>query len=104
MDLPHLTEIVAAVNRDEIEVKIIESPYPSPVAQGLSWQFQNFYLYEWDAPKAERSMQSLQLDRIALSRLFKDPSFAGTLRPAVLSEIEGQTSHQTPGYRVRSNA
>ena len=104
MDLPHLTEIVTAVNRDEIEVKIIESPYPSPVAQGLSWQSQNFCLYEWDAPKAERSMQSLQLDRIALSRLFKDPSFAGTLRPAVLSEIEGQTSHQTPGYRVRSNA
>lgn len=104
MDLPHLTEIVAAINRDEIEVKIVESPYPSPVAQGLSYQFQDFYLYEWDSPKAERSMQSLQLDRVALSRLFKDPSFAGTLRPAVLSEIAGQTSHQTPGYRVRTSA
>ncbi|NQW17154.1 MAG: DEAD/DEAH box helicase [Chloroflexi bacterium] len=104
MDLPHLTEVVAAVNRGEIDVKVVESPYPSPVAQGLSWQFQDFYLYEWDTPKAERSMQSLQLDRVALSRLFKDPSFAGTLRPTVLIEIEGQSSHKTAGYQVRSSA
>ena len=95
---------MAAVNRDEIAVKVVESPYPSPVAQGLSWQFQDFYLYEWDTPKAERNIQSLQLDRVALSRLFKDPSFAGTLRPIVLSEIEGQSSHQTAGYRVRASA
>ena len=33
---------------------------PSPVAAGLLSNFINIYMYEWDAPKAERQLQAFR--------------------------------------------
>ena len=102
MDLPNLERVVDAVHRGEIKIVHVESHNPSPVAQGLSFGFTSFYLYEWDAPKAERSMQALQLDRAALASLFLDPSFAGVLRPEAISDVVAAVSRTAPGRRART--
>ncbi|MCH8101860.1 MAG: hypothetical protein IIB28_01740, partial [Chloroflexi bacterium] len=102
MDLPNLEGVIDAVQRGEIKIVHVESRFPSPVAQGLNFQFESFYLYEWDTPKAERSMQALQLDRAALAKLFQDPSFAGTLRPEAMDDVVSEVSRLAPGYRART--
>ncbi|MDA1257564.1 MAG: DEAD/DEAH box helicase [Chloroflexi bacterium] len=102
MNLPALERIIDRVQAGEINVTTFASQTPSPVAQALNFDFNAQYMYEWDAPKAERSLQALQLDRAALAALFRDPSFAGMLRPEAVSEVVGAASHTLAGSRARS--
>ncbi|MCH8817957.1 MAG: DEAD/DEAH box helicase [Chloroflexi bacterium] len=102
MDLPALERIIDRVQSGEIDVKTFASQTPSPVAQALNFDFNEQYMYEWDAPKAERSLQALQLDRAALAALFRDPSFAGLLRPDAIAEVAGAVAHTQAGSRARS--
>ena len=59
-------------------------------------------MYQWDAPKAERSIQQLGLDRNQLAALMRNPDFAGTLKPEAVNEVAGQAAHTAPGRRARS--
>ncbi|MFW6174647.1 MAG: DEAD/DEAH box helicase, partial [Chloroflexota bacterium] len=102
MDMPALERVINAIQASEIRVLSYESETPSPVAQALDFAFTRFYMYEWDAPKAERGMQALQLDRSALAALFSDPRFAGMLRPDAVDEVVGEASRTAAGARARS--
>ncbi|MCH7642675.1 MAG: DEAD/DEAH box helicase, partial [Chloroflexi bacterium] len=102
MDMPALERIIDRVQSGEIDVKTFASQTPSPVAQALNFDFNEQYMYEWDAPKAERSLQALQLDRAALAALFRDPAFAGLLRPDAIDEVAGAAAHTQAGSRARS--
>jgi len=102
MDMPALERVVARVQSGEINVTTFVSQMPSPVAQALNFDFNELYMYEWDAPKAERSLQAFQLDRAALAALFRDPSFAGLLRPDAVEEVTGAVARTHAGSRARS--
>lgn len=102
MDLPGLLNIVNSLQTGEIEVSRHSSAAPSPVARALSFALEAWYMYQWDAPKAERSIQQLGLDRTQLAALMRDPSFAGTLRPEAMEEVSGQVAHTLAGRRARS--
>lgn len=102
MDLPNLMRIVESVQRGAIDVVPVRTQTPSPVARSLGFEFTSFYLYEWDAPKAERSFQALQLDRKALSALFQDPESAGLLRSDAFEEVAGRFGRTSAGARARN--
>ncbi len=102
MDLPGLMQVVESLQAGEITVNRHSSAAPSPVARALSFALEAWYMYQWDAPKAERSIQQLGLDRGQLAALMRDPSFAGTLRQEALEEISGQVAHTVSGRRARS--
>lgn len=102
MDLPSLLNVVEEVRSGEIEVVHHRSTAPSPVARALSYAFEAWFMYQWDAPKAERAVQALELDRDQLAALVRDKSFAGTLKQEALDEISGQVSHTAPGRHARS--
>ncbi len=102
MDLPGLMRVVESLHAGEIEIGHHSSAAPSPVARALSFALEAWYMYQWDAPKAERSMQQLGLDRSQLAALMRDPSFAGTLRPEAMDEVSGQVAHTIAGRRARS--
>jgi ATP-dependent Lhr-like helicase len=102
MDMPALERIVARVQSGEIDVTTFVSQTPSPVAQALNFDFNEQYMYEWDAPKAERSQQAFQLDRAALAALFRDPAFAGLLRPDAVEEVVGAVGRTQAGSRART--
>src|SRR5581483_10948971 len=55
-DLPHLEQVLNRIAAGEIQVLTHESVAPSPIAAGLMFNFVSTYLYEWDAPKAERRL------------------------------------------------
>lgn len=102
MDLPGLMKVVDSLHAGDIEVNRHSSAAPSPVARSLSFALEAWYMYQWDAPKAERSIQQLGLDRSQLAALMRDPAFAGTLRPEAFDEVSGQVAHTVPGRRARS--
>ncbi|MFN2157908.1 MAG: helicase-related protein, partial [Anaerolineae bacterium] len=93
MDLPHLEEVLAGIVSGEIEVIVVESATPSPVAQSLLWDFINQYMYEWDTPKAERQLQMLAVNRDLLQDLLKDVALDQLLRPEAIEAVEGQLQH-----------
>ncbi len=54
MDLPHLEQVLAALEQGEIQAVVAETLTPSPAAQSLMRDFISVYMYEGDAPKADR--------------------------------------------------
>ena len=102
MDLPGLMRVVEGIRSGEIEITRHASAAPSPVARSLSFALEAWYMYQWDAPKAERSLQTLGMDRSQLAALMRDPSFAGMLRQEALDEVEAQVGHTAAGRRARS--
>jgi ATP-dependent Lhr-like helicase len=102
LDLPHLKQILSAIQRGDIKLVVVESINPSPVAQSLLWDFVNVYMYEWDAPRAERQLQMLATNRDLLQDLLKDVALDELLRPEALQDVRGQLQHSAPGYWART--
>jgi len=102
-DLPHLEEVLEAIQQGSIRVTAIETAVPSPVAADLLFGFMEQYLYEWDAPKAERQLQTLAVRRDMLEDLLgSGVELSELLRPEAVSEVVGQSRHTASGYQARS--
>ncbi len=102
LDLPHLEEVLAGIQSRQIEVAIIESRTPSPVAQSLLWDFINTHMYEWDAPKAEQQLQMLAVNRDLLQDLLKDVALDELLRPEAIEAVRGQLQRTAPMALLRT--
>src|SRR5262249_30264046 len=68
-DLPGLTEVLDQIGHGEIEVQVRESDLPSPTALGLDYRFAMQYVYEYDAPRGERQLAALSVNRDLLADL-----------------------------------
>ena len=101
-DLPHLEEILSKIASGEIQVVPIETIAPSPVASGLLFNFISVYMYEWDAPKAERQMQSLALSREMLDDVMREGVKRELLKPEAIAQVEHRAQHDAPGFQARS--
>lgn len=102
MDLPHLLAVLTAIQQGQIRVEVIESLNPSPVAQSLMWDFVEFYMYEWDTPKAERQLQTLAVNRDLLQDLLQDVDLADLLRPEAVASIQARIQHTAPMSQART--
>ena len=94
LDLERLDQLLAAIQDGTVRVEPIETVAPSPVAAGLLYNFISVYMYEWDAPKAERQLQSLALGRDLVDDLLAGASSGRMpLRPDALGEVVGRAGH-----------
>jgi ATP-dependent Lhr-like helicase len=87
-DLPALREVLAGVARREIAVHSIETARPSPFASSLLFDYVGAYMYEGDAPLAERRAQALTLDRDLLRELLGQEELRELLDPGALADVE----------------
>lgn len=101
-DLPHLEQVLNRVASGEIRVITHEAVIPSPVASALMFNFISTYLYEWDAPKAERSLQLLSVPRQALQDVMQGVEWSELLKPKALQQVIARAQHTAPGYQARS--
>ena len=62
-DLPALKELLRAIQRGEVQVVEVETERASPFARSLAFAQVAAFMYERDAPLAERRAQALTLDR-----------------------------------------
>ena len=87
-DLPALRELLAGVQRRELTVHSVETARASAFASSLLFDYVAAYMYEGDAPLAERRAQALTLDRDLLRELLGQEELRELLDPAALADLE----------------
>ena len=75
---------------------------PSPFASSLLFSFVAAFLYEADAPLAERRAAALTLDRELLRELLGEGELRELIDPEVVAAVELELQHLTDNRRARS--
>jgi ATP-dependent Lhr-like helicase len=101
-DLPALTDILTRVRSRTIRVVAVESRTPSPFSTSLLFGYVANYLYDGDAPLAERRAQALSVDQSQLRDLIGDTELRDLLDEAVLETVESELQHLPPRFHARS--
>jgi ATP-dependent Lhr-like helicase len=100
-DLPALVELMAAVRSREVRVVEVDTQFPSPFASSLQFGYVAAFMYEGDAPLAERRAQALSLDRRVLAELLGREELRDLVDQAALAELELELQLLAPGRRAR---
>jgi ATP-dependent Lhr-like helicase len=101
-DLPALREVLGGVARREIEVRDVETVAASPFAGSLLFDYLAAYMYEGDAPLAERRAGALALDRELLRELLGQEELRDLIDPAALADLELALQALVPERAARS--
>jgi ATP-dependent helicase Lhr and Lhr-like helicase len=100
-DLPGLRELMSDVRARRVRVVEVATPSPSPFARSLLFGYVGMFLYELDAPLAERRAAALALDSTLLAELLGSEAIRELLDPEVLLDIEAQLQRLDPGRHAR---
>ena len=87
-----MAAILAGVQRGAIRVTSVESDRPSPFAASLLFSYVANYIYDGDAPLAERRAQALSIDQSQLEELLGDTDLRELLDAAALDEVEARSA------------
>jgi ATP-dependent helicase Lhr and Lhr-like helicase len=101
-DMPALQDTLARLSRREIRVITVDTPQPSPFAASLLFNYVATFLYDGDAPLAERRAQALSVDHVQLRELLGDAELRELLDASVLAGLEDQLQALDADHRVRS--
>ena len=89
-EVPALKGLLEAIGRGQVRMVEVESAQPSPFASALLFDYIATYMYEGDAPAAERRAQALQLDRALLAELLRNDDLRELLDGGAIDQVEGE--------------
>lgn len=101
-DLAALQQVLADIASRKIRFVDVEVASPSPFATSLAFDFAAAFMYEYDAPSAERRAAALTLDRALLRELLGDPDLRDLLDPESIGDVELELQHLTPSRAAGS--
>jgi len=101
-DMPALVDILRQVGTRARRVTTIDSKVPSPFAASLLFSYVANYIYDGDAPLAERRAQALSVDQAQLRELLGDAELRDLLDPDALVEVEQRLQRLEPSYKARN--
>ncbi|MBY0496092.1 MAG: DEAD/DEAH box helicase [Cyanobacteria bacterium] len=101
-DLPALTDIMQRVRSRSLRVVNVESQKPSPFSASLLFGYVANYIYDGDAPLAERRAQALSVDQSQLRDLIGDTELRDLLDESVLDTLEQELQHLPARFHARS--
>lgn len=101
-DVPALREVLGDVAARRVRVADVDLAGPSPFASSLMFDFIASFMYEYDAPVAEKRAAALTLDRTLLRDLMGDPQFRDLLDPQVIADVEAELQRLAPERRIAS--
>src|SRR6188472_2257901 len=87
-DLPALREVLGGIASREITVHGVETVRASPFASSLLFDYVAAFMYDGDAPLAERRAGALTLDRDLLRELLGQEELRELLDPDALADLE----------------
>ena len=87
-DLPALVGLMADVRARRVRFATVDTTSPSPFAASLAFAYVASFMYEGDAPLAERRAQALTLDRRMLADLVGTEELRDLLDPGALAQLE----------------
>jgi ATP-dependent helicase Lhr and Lhr-like helicase len=100
-DVPALTGLLRDIAARRIRVVEVETATPSPFGKSLLFRYVGAFMYEGDAPLAERRAQALSLDPALLAELLGQDGLRELLDPAVVAETERDLQHLSEARRCR---
>jgi ATP-dependent Lhr-like helicase len=100
-DVPGLVGLMREIAGRKIRLVEVETPKPSPFARSLLFGYVGAFLYEGDAPLAERRAAALALDSTLLGELLGRVDLRELLDPTVVVESEQQLQWLTEQRRPR---
>jgi ATP-dependent Lhr-like helicase len=106
-DVPGLVGIMSDLRSRTVRLVEVETPQPSPFARSLLFGYIGMFLYEGDAPLAERRAQALSLDTTLLAELLGQAELRELLDADAVAEVEAQLQRLTEdrqAYSVDSTA
>ncbi|WP_449594943.1 ATP-dependent helicase [Nonomuraea terrae] len=87
-DVPGLVQLMRDVAARRVRVVEVETSQASPFAASLLFHYVGAFMYEGDAPLAERRAQALALDTSLLAELLGQADLRELLDPDVISDSE----------------
>jgi ATP-dependent helicase Lhr and Lhr-like helicase len=101
-DIPALVDTLRRIEAREIRTVTVDSTMPSPFASALLFGYVANYIYDGDAPLAERRAQALSIDQGQLRELLGEAELRELLDPDALADVELQLQQLDERYRARS--
>ena len=100
-DVPGLVTLMRDLASRRIRLVEVETPTASPFSKSLLFRYIGAFMYEGDAPLAERRAQALALDSALLAELLGQPELRELLDPMVVEEAERELQRLAPGRTGR---
>ncbi len=100
-DVPGLTELMRDLDARSVRLIEVETQAPSPFARSLLFSYVGSFMFEGDAPLAERRAQALALDSTLLAELLGRAELRELLDPAALAETEAELQRLVASRRAR---
>ncbi len=101
-DLPALIETLRGIEQRQLRVHVVETRKPSPFASSLLFSYVANFLYDGDAPLAERRAQALTIDQDQLRELLGEADLRELLDPDAIAEVEEAAQCLSENYRART--
>jgi len=101
-DMPALIEILQEVEQRKLRVHVVETRKPSPFAASLLFSYVANFVYEGDAPLAERRAQALTIDQDQLRELLGEADLRELLDADAITAVEDAAQCLAENYRARS--
>jgi len=100
-DLPALTSLLTSLRDGKVRVEAVTTDRPSPFARSLLFGYVATYLYDGDAPLAERRAQALSVDMELLADLLGTAELRTLLDADALAGVEDDLAHRSDRFRAR---
>ncbi len=101
-DMPALIETLRAIEQRQVRVHVAETRKPSPFASSLLFSYVANFVYDGDAPLAERRAQALTIDQDQLRELLGEADLRELLDADAIAEVEEAAQCLAENYRARS--
>ena len=101
-DMPSLVETLRRIERREIRTATVDSAMPSPFAAALLFGYVANYIYDGDAPLAERRAQALAIDQSQLRELLGEVELRELLDADAIATVERQLQYLDEEQQARS--
>jgi len=100
-DIAALRDLLRDIQARRVRIHEVETSSASPFARSLVFAYVAAYIYEQDAPLAERKAQALTLDRNLLAELLGQAELRELIDPEVLAELEAELQHLATERQAR---
>jgi ATP-dependent Lhr-like helicase len=101
-DLPALVDVLREIRSRAIRIEPAITEVASPFARSLVFDYVAAFLYEGDAPLAERKAQALTLDKNLLRELIGGGELRELLDLEVLDQVEAELQQLAEDRKARS--
>ena len=100
-DVPGLIGLMRDLSARRIRLVDVETPAPSPFGRSLLFRYVGAFMYEGDAPLAERRAQALALDSSLLAELLGQADMRELLDPLIVQDSERRLQRLLPDRACR---